>query len=106
MHLPADLIEKPLGLNSSCFVPSCTPDPSRNNATLWKVVNADMQNAGFGAPIKKMVEQLSHAGVRIMYNTRLVAIHTAVSDSTGRHRSKSMLLRLSGIRENMTITSQ
>jgi len=74
MHLPADLIAGPLKLKSVCFDSSCTRDPSRQNATLRKIVDDEGHNAGFGRPIAVMLEQLQAEGVRVMYNSRLTSI--------------------------------
>lgn len=76
MHLPADLIKGPLGIQPACFAPSCPPDPSRGNRTLLKLVDSHEQNVGFAAPIVKMLEQLSRAGAQIFYNARLSSIQS------------------------------
>jgi hypothetical protein len=100
MHLPSDLIHGPLGLKSACFEPSCSPDPTRQNATLRKVVDDSGQNIGFGKPISTMLEQLAEAGARIVYNARLVSIVEEPSAGVG-----SMRLRFRGTHSSEVVVS-
>jgi len=76
MHLPADLITKKFELNTTCYEPSCAPDPEFNT-TLYRIVDASGHNAGYATAVHLMTKQLTEAGVRIFYQYQLTGIYDA-----------------------------
>jgi len=76
-HLPSDLIQH-LNLSSACYQPSCMVDPELN-ATLYKIVDRMGNNAGYGLPIKLMVQQMTKAGVHFYMHHALTGIFETTS---------------------------
>eukprot|EP00747_Dinoflagellata_sp_TGD_P120913 gnl/TRDRNA2_/TRDRNA2_173347_c0_seq5.p1 gnl/TRDRNA2_/TRDRNA2_173347_c0~~gnl/TRDRNA2_/TRDRNA2_173347_c0_seq5.p1 ORF type:complete len:314 (+),score=38.36 gnl/TRDRNA2_/TRDRNA2_173347_c0_seq5:41-982(+) len=107
-HLPADLLRGPLGMNISCYIPSCKPEPLDDELVLYRLVDPETgDSAGYGSALVLMMKQLSTRGVRMMLKHRLEAIYPldshdvellwAVGGATGEYaktRSSSVFLNL------------
>lgn len=77
-HLPADLLRGPLNMSTSCYIPSCKPEPLDDDLVLHRLVDPITgDSAGYGSALIKMMAQLSSKGVRMMLRKRLEAIHAS-----------------------------
>lgn len=81
-HLPADLLRGPLNLSTSCYIPSCKPEPLDDDLVLHKLVDPTTgESAGYGSALVRMISHLSSMGVRMTLGHKLEAIRA--SDAQG-----------------------
>jgi hypothetical protein len=75
-HLPADLLRGPLNMSTTCYIPSCKPEPLDDNLVLHKLVDPSTgDSAGYGSALVAMMKQLSAKGVQMFLGHKLDAIH-------------------------------
>lgn len=81
-HLPGDLILERFNFSVVCYQPDCQPDPEFHEV-LYRVVDAQGRNAGYSAPILRMLKDLVSAGVRIHYGYELTGIYAGETEGDG-----------------------
>ncbi|CAE8583443.1 unnamed protein product [Polarella glacialis] len=78
MHLPGDLILHRFNMTTACYEPDCAPDPEMKQR-LYKIVDEHGHNAGYSAPIFRMLGEMIAVGVRVFYEHFLTGIYSDVA---------------------------